>query len=274
MKMQPIVPADLFGLSDGETVSKRSLYDLIRLSKQEGTASWAGPSDRIGNTPQQGINWIGNPPGVKGVIIKTRPGSYAHDGWVDEGRDTYRYSFKARKGVVRHDELANRVLIDQPLQLYPVLLFTEAGAHWRFEGRFTVTGIAEAFVMLHRETEASTAAVDVGDMVWREGRRRYVTHLLAERSRALLAFIKAATAPVCDVCGEDTLARYGVPVIDAHHRTPLSTWTEDHEVTAADIALVCPSCHRAVHAHMRRENAGYEAIRLMIRARLRGADVA
>lgn len=270
--MQPVVPADLFDVLDGDTVSKRNLYDLIQFSKQEGSASWAGLSDRIGNTPQQGINWIGDPPGVKGVIIKTRRGSYANDGWVDEGRDIYRYSFKARKGVVRHDERANRVLIDQPLQLYPVLLFTEAGTHWRFEGRFTVTEIADTFVVLHRETEAPTAAVDAGDIVWREGRRRYITHLLAERSRALVAFLKAATAPVCDVCGEDTFARYGVPVIDAHHRTPLSAWTEDHEVTAGDIALVCPNCHRAVHAHMRRENAGYDVIRLMIRTRLHTAD--
>lgn len=270
--MQPVVPADLFGLSDGDTVSKRSLYDLIQFSKQEGSAWWGGPSDRIGNTPQQGINWIGSPPAVKGVIIKTRLGSYADDGWIDEGHDAYRYSFKARKGVVNHDELANRVLIDQPLRLYPVLLFTEAGTRWRFEGRFAVTEAAEAFVVLRREAGVRAAAVDVGEILWREGRRRYVTHLLAERSQGLIAFLKSATAHVCDVCDEDTSARYGVPVIDAHHRTPLSAWTEDHEVRPDDIALVCPNCHRAIHAHMRRENAGYDAIRLMIRRCLQKAD--
>ncbi len=266
--MQPVVPADLFGLSDGETVSMRSLYDLVQYSKQEGSASWDGASDRIGNTPQQGINWIGYPPGVKGVIIKTRPGSYEHDGWIEGDR----YSFKARKGVVSHAERANRVLIDQPLQLYPVLLFTEAGTHWRFEGRFSVSGVADAFVVLRRETGVSFAAVEPGDPVWREGSRRYVTHLLAERSQALVAFLKAAAAPVCDVCDEDVSDRYGVPVIDAHHRRPLSSWTEDHGVKPEDIAIVCPNCHRAVHTLMRQDGTGYDAIRQNIRTRLQKAE--
>jgi len=270
--MQFSVSADLFSLSDGDRVSKRSLYDLIQFSKREGSPSWSGTANRIGNTPQQGINWIGLPPTVTGVIIKTRPGSYEHDGWVDEHNGAYRYSFKARKGVVSHDELANRVLIDQPLQLYPVFLFTEAGKHWLFEGRFGVTEAADAFVVLQREAATPAAAVDTGEIVWREGRRRYVTHLLAERSQALIAYLKSAPALVCDVCDEDTSTRYGVPVIDAHHRTPLSTWTEDHEVKPEDIVLVCPNCHRAVHAHMRRDSAGYDAIRQMIRDRLPCAD--
>lgn len=110
--------------------------------------------------------------------------------------------------------------------------------------------------------------MDAGDTVWREGRRRYVTHLLAERSGALVDFLKAAMAPVCDVCDEDTLSQYGLSVIFAHHRTPLSACKEEHEVKAADIALVCPNCHRAVHVHMRQKNAGYDAIRQIIRTQL------
>jgi putative restriction endonuclease len=261
-------PADLFDLPEGGEVSKRSLYNLIQYSKLPASTHWGGPDWRIGNTPQQGINWIGQPPGVRGVIIKTRPGSYAHDGWVDGEIDVYRYSFKARKDVVSHDELANRVLIDQPLQLYPILLFTEAGSRWRFEGRFAVTEVAHAFVVLRRETELSPAAVEPGEIVWREGRKRYVTHLLAERSGAMVDFLKGAGLVICDICNQDTSATYGVSVIDAHHKTPLSTWTGDHPVTAADIALVCPNCHRAVHAHMRQSSEEYDAVRQNIRARL------
>lgn len=265
------LPTDLFGLAEGAVVSKRSLYDLIQFSKQPGSGQWGGLDWRIGNTPQQGINWIGQPPEVRAVIIKTRPGSYAHDGWVDGDTDAYRYSFKARKAVVSHGELANRVLIDQPLQLYPVLLFTEAGSGWRFEGRFAVTDVDQAFVVLRREAEPSQVSVEPGGLVWNEGRRRYVTHLLAERSRAMVDFLKSAAGVVCDICDQDTSAIYGVPVIDAHHRTPLSTWTGDHPVTAADIALVCPNCHRAVHAHMRQTGNGYDAIRQTIRARFQQA---
>ena len=266
--MMLTLPADLFDLAVGDSVSKRNLYDLIQYSKQEGSPHWGGVEDRIGNTPQQGINWIGQPPGVKGVIIKTRPGSYAHDGWTNETGDAYRYSFKARMGVVDHEERANRVLIDQPLQLYPVLLFTEAGNQWRFEGRFAVTEATEEFVVLNRDAGAPDAPVDAGEMVWKEGRRRYVTHLLAERSRAMSASLKSASALVCDICDDDVSARYGVQVIDAHHRTPLASWTGEQTVTAADIALVCPNCHRAVHALMRQSDAGYDNIRVALRERL------
>lgn len=270
--MQLLVPEQLFELQASEKISKRSLYDLIQFSKQESSPSWDGVANRIGNTPQQGINWIGQPPAVKGVIIKTRPGSYAQDGWVDEAMDAYRYSFKARKGVINHAERANRVLIDQAIHLYPVFLFTEAGKDWRFEGRFVVREIAEEFVVLEREASAPYAAVDVGGIGWREGARRYVTHLLAERSRALVSLLKSTKSLACDVCDEDASARYGVPVVDAHHRTPLSTWTGEHEVKPEDIALVCPNCHRAIHAHMRSSDAAYDVVRQIIRDRLHGSD--
>lgn len=266
--MQLVVPADVFGLSPGGRVSKRNLFDLIQFSKQNGSVHWGGRADRIGNTPQQGINWIGDAPNVKGVIIKTSGGSYPGDGWLGGGQEAYRYSFKARKGVVNHEELANRVLIDQPLQLYPVFVFTEVGNDWKFEGRFTVVELAAEFVVLHRGAGSPAEAPEPGDFTWREGRRRYVTHLLAERSRALVTHLKTTFELVCDVCGENASNQYGVSVIDAHHRTPLASWIEDHPVTVDDIALVCPNCHRAVHAHMKLTDAGYDAIRLKIRARL------
>lgn len=270
--MRIMTAGDLLGLGPGQSVSKRVLFDLIQYSKQEGSAHWSGPGGRIGNTPQQGINWIGLPPDVTGVIIKTRPGSYEHDGWADEAHGLYRYSFKARKGVVDHGELANRVLIDQPLGLYPVLLFTESGTEWRFEGRFDVSEIAGDHVVLRRQSGASEQTPEAVDMVWREGRRRYVTHLLAERSRALVAWIKSVTEPACDICEENPSDRYGVPVIDAHHRKPVTAWTDEHEVTPDDIALVCPNCHRAVHACMRQGEDSYEAIRDQLRLRLVVSD--
>lgn len=83
-------PQDIFELSSGDVVSKRHLYDLIQYSKVENSDFWGGPEYMIGNTPQQGINWIGLPPHVLGVIIKTRPGSYEHDGWADDKQSSYR----------------------------------------------------------------------------------------------------------------------------------------------------------------------------------------
>lgn len=259
---------DLLELSQGATISKRILFDLIQFSKQPGSTHWSGLGGVIANTPQQGINWIGSPPDVRGVIIKTRPGSYEEDGWIDGALDTYRYSFKARKGVISLREKANRVLIDQPLGLYPVLLFTEAGRDWRFEGRFDVSGIADSHVVLRRHSGTPDQLPEPPDMVWREGGRRYITHLLAERSRTLVSWLKSVKEHACDICGESQSDRYGVTVVDAHHKTPLSAWSDDHEVTPGDIALVCPNCHRAVHALMRDGPASYEVIRQQLRERL------
>jgi putative restriction endonuclease len=89
---------DLFPISRGEEISKRNLFDLIQFSKVVGSSYWSGSASIIGNTPQHGINWIGLPPEVRAVIIKTRPGSYETDGWADDLRTSYRYSFKAKNG--------------------------------------------------------------------------------------------------------------------------------------------------------------------------------
>jgi len=65
---------DLFSLSAGDVVTKRNLFDLIQFSKVENSPCWSGPEYSIGNTPQQGINWVGQSPALRAVIIKTRRG--------------------------------------------------------------------------------------------------------------------------------------------------------------------------------------------------------
>jgi putative restriction endonuclease len=79
-QMQLNKPQDIFRIPVGDTVSKRNLYDLVQYSKVEGSNYWGGADVWIGNTPQQGINWIGPIPYVQGVIIKAATGSYEHDG--------------------------------------------------------------------------------------------------------------------------------------------------------------------------------------------------
>ena len=54
----------------------------------------------------------------------------------------------------------------------------------------------------------------------------------------------------CEVCEIDMLGRYsvGVPIIDCHHLYPLSELDGEQVVTTEDdLALLCPSCHRAIH---------------------------
>ena len=172
-------PQDLFSLSSGDTVTKRNLFDLIQFSKVESSPYWAGHEFAIGNTPQQGINWVGQLPVVKAVIIKTRPGSYEEDGWTDESKTTYHYSFKARNSKISYKEKANQVLINQPQHLYPILLFTDKKDVWYFEGAFSVSEIEDTYVVLRRGVARTTNITsDQDEAIYQEGERRYVTHLL------------------------------------------------------------------------------------------------
>jgi predicted HNH restriction endonuclease len=55
----------------------------------------------------------------------------------------------------------------------------------------------------------------------------------------------------CEGCGADAVERYGAAgkgVIDAHHTKPLHTLSRPTETKLEDLALLCPTCHRIVHA--------------------------
>lgn len=261
-------PQDIFRISIGDTVLKRNLFDLIQFSKVEGSQFWGGHEFSVGNTPQQGINWIGSPPHVQGVVIKTRPGSYELDGWLDESRNSYRYSFKARNSVISYDETANRVLIAQPQHLYPIMLFTEGQVGWVFEGQFSVTEIGEVYVVLERQGSYMPSVGAQDEITYREGGRRYVTHLLAERSRGVVDFLKGSTPSTCDICEEDFSVRYGVRYIEAHHKVPISTFTSQYVVTSDDLALLCPNCHKAVHIYMKQSDSNYAEIKSLLRTHI------
>jgi putative restriction endonuclease len=88
---------DIFSLSLGDIVTKRNMYDLVQYSKVKESSYWSDTDGIIGNTPQQGINWVGQFPEVRAVIIKTRQGSYDDDGWSDEGKTAYRGTCKTRQ---------------------------------------------------------------------------------------------------------------------------------------------------------------------------------
>ena len=53
----------------------------------------------------------------------------------------------------------------------------------------------------------------------------------------------------CEVCDFESSEAYGVEgVIDVHHVVPLHKIGES-TTTMADLALVCPTCHRVLHKH-------------------------
>lgn len=86
-----------------------------------------------------------------------------------------------------------------------------------------------------------------------EGARKLALHYRRERDAGLSRDAKAAFAKAnggklfCQACGIEPLKVYGVQVIEAHHRIPLSKSEEGRVTEISDLIMLCPSCHRAVH---------------------------
>lgn len=255
-------PQDIFLLSAGDSVTKRNLFDLIQHSKVPTSPYWGSEDMQIKNTPQQGINWIGELPACKAVLIKTKHGSYEQDGWANEDKTSYHYSFKTRNGEVSYSEKANTVLIDQPKYQYPVLLFTESKGDWIYEGKFSVSERKDKHVVLSRTSGlALEQALPQDEVLYQEGRRKYVMHLRTERNKGVVQALKTSSAAVCDICALNFAERYGVKYIEAHHKTPLSTHSAAYVIKASDFALLCPNCHSAVHIYMNKEGLEYPQIK-------------
>lgn len=260
MKLQK--PLDLLSIEIGDTVSKRNLFDLIQYSKVEGSTYWAGNELQIGNTPQQGINWLGELPSCRAVIIKTKSGSYDEDGWSSELKNIYHYSFKARGGRISYTEKANQALINQPQFGYPILLFTEKESFWVFEGCFRVTEILDYFVRLEKiHSDSNIEHSTQQETEYREGGRKYVSHLMVERNRQAIAAAKNNSPWVCEICSRRFSELYGVEYIEAHHKVPVSTYSKEYEIKPSDFALLCPNCHTAVHILMKKQGLDYSEIK-------------
>lgn len=261
---------DVLRLSRGDMVGRKNLYSLIQYSKVKGSEYWAGHDSQVGNTPQQGINWIGILPHCKAVILKSRSGAYKNDGWLNNDESFYEYSFKAVKGKISYTEKANAVLINQPRFHYPVLLLIEAGSAWVFEGSFMVNQIHRDHVILERNI-IKRQQINEQLEEWssyKEGDRKYVTHLLSERNKSVVAEVKKNFDHICDICNMVFMDYYGVDCIEAHHKVPISTFDYARTVNINDFVLLCPNCHRAVHAHMRIKGLTYHEIKQILHDRL------
>jgi 5-methylcytosine-specific restriction endonuclease McrA len=95
--------------------------------------------------------------------------------------------------------------------------------------------------------------VDLAKKASPEGAKKLVKHYQRERDAGLsrdakAAFVKANGGKLfCQACGVEPLKVYGVEVIEAHHRIPLSKSEEGRVTEISDLIMLCPSCHRAVH---------------------------
>jgi hypothetical protein len=110
--------------------------------------------------------------------------------------------------------------------------------------------------------------VDLAKKASPEGAKKLVKHYQRERDAGLSRDAKAAFAKAnggklfCQACGVEPLKLYGVEVIEAHHRIPLSKSEEGRVTEISDLIMLCPSCHRAVH---RIPDCDCEALKLKLR---------
>lgn len=97
-----------------------------------------------------------------------------------------------------------------------------------------------------------TVISDLAQAGFGEGGRLERTHLVVERNgRLRKAYFDRIDPKRCDMCHVDTKATYrrATPVLDLHHKLPLSSGTrvEAAGTIFADLTPLCPTCHRAVH---------------------------
>lgn len=146
-----ITVAEILRLRRGDEIPTGTLSLSIALSKKPDSPLWIGEAGAIGNTPQQGINWIGQLPRPKAVIVKIVKGRYCADE-TDFDEANIRYSLKAQKGSVNRLEQANQALLLQPALGYPVIvLVKEAPDTWRCAGQYDASVSAwDNFIVLRR----------------------------------------------------------------------------------------------------------------------------
>ena len=90
-----------------------------------------------------------------------------------------------------------------------------------------------------------------------EGVRKLRQHWYLERDSSLPrkakeAFVARHGELYCEACGLRPVPTYGHSLVDAHHRLPLSQYATSGKLSTSpsDFAILCPSCHRAVHKQL------------------------
>ncbi|MDR6624370.1 MrcB family domain-containing protein [Caulobacter segnis] len=100
--------------------------------------------------------------------------------------------------------------------------------------------------------------------------KTYRQHRTIERDRGHSREVKRQQGTRCRGCGFEMSEIYGedaVGLCDAHHLVPLSSLEKGVTVTfdpVRDFAVLCPSCHRAIHRMS--DSSDLEALRMAVRS--------
>lgn len=146
--------------------------------------------------------------------------------------------------------LARAVVKDDPLLGQGTIITMSNGTVFRLsdaEGRRF-----EELWAGHRVTESEESEPSAS-----EGRLQVLAHRRRERSRFLVKkklseFRRVHGSLHCEVCALPERGRYPVElalsVFEVHHTSPLASAAGPRRTTLEDLAVVCASCHRAIHA--------------------------
>jgi len=99
--------------------------------------------------------------------------------------------------------------------------------------------------ILTGDTEAVAHLLQAEDPGLAEQRRRYLYATAPTRSRRLVRELRSLYDGACQVCAWQPAATYGAELCEAHHIQWLSRGGDD---SLANLLLLCPNHHRAVHA--------------------------
>lgn len=115
-----------------------------------------------------------------------------------------------------------------------------------------------ALADLIRDSADSPPAVEVDEIEaaeYAESKYLFRIHRTRERSQSLVKRKKqkawAEGRLFCEVCGLKPLELYGEDgprALECHHVVPLNALRDESKTRLADLALVCASCHRVIHA--------------------------
>lgn len=148
---------DLLNITKGNSIDLQNYYDLIIKSKQK---KWEFYNHEliIGNTPQQGINWIGPKLTnqtynlLKAVLVRAMNNNNYNDGLRENGK--YAYCFRLDNGNINYQIKPNMVLLQQQRFQYPIYLFIESPNRNEliYNGKYkvlnVVTNVGQPYVLL------------------------------------------------------------------------------------------------------------------------------
>ena len=83
-----------------------------------------------------------------------------------------------------------------------------------------------------------------------EGRMTEAKVLRRQRNRQARQQCLEASGYNCYICGfdfEKTYGEIGKGFLEVHHKRPISTYDEEHEIPQSELVALCSNCHSMVH---------------------------